>query len=73
MPIIRAVDGIVEMHPALPVAPRPPAAPVGLIKTIAQRVRSGRLTTMQNASLNKPTSNKYAKPLHRSRPSLHRT
>ena len=28
MPIIRAVDGIVEMHPALPVAPRPPAAQV---------------------------------------------
>lgn len=25
MPIIRAVDGIVEMHPALPVSPRPPA------------------------------------------------
>jgi acetoin utilization protein AcuB len=28
MPIIRAVDGIVEMHPALPVAPRPPAEQV---------------------------------------------
>ena len=25
MPIIRAVNGIVEMHPALPVSPRPPA------------------------------------------------
>jgi acetoin utilization protein AcuB len=25
MPIIRAVDGIVEMHPTLPVSPRPPA------------------------------------------------
>lgn len=25
MPIIRAVDGIVEMHPTLPVPPRPPA------------------------------------------------
>ena len=73
MPIIRAVAGIVEIHPALPVAPRPPAAPVGLIETIAQRVRSGRLTTMQHASLNKPTNSKYAKPLRRSRPSLHRT
>ena len=28
MPIIRAVDGIVEMHPALPVSPRPPATQV---------------------------------------------
>ena len=26
MPIIRAVSGIVEIHPALPVSPRPPAA-----------------------------------------------
>lgn len=25
MPIIRAVDGIVELHPTLPVSPRPPA------------------------------------------------
>ena len=25
MPIIRAVSGIVEIHPALPVSPRPPA------------------------------------------------
>ena len=25
MPIIRAINGIVEMHPALPVSPRPPA------------------------------------------------
>ena len=25
MPIIRAVNGIVEMHPVLPVSPRPPA------------------------------------------------
>jgi len=28
MPIIRAVNGIVEMHPVLPVSPRPPAARV---------------------------------------------
>lgn len=28
MPIIRAVNGIVEMHPSLPVSPRPPAAQV---------------------------------------------
>jgi len=28
MPIIRAVNGIVEMHPALPVSQRPPAAQV---------------------------------------------
>jgi acetoin utilization protein AcuB len=28
MPIIRAVNGIVEMHPALPVSPRPPATQV---------------------------------------------
>jgi len=28
MPIIRAVNGIVEMHPALPVSPRPPAIQV---------------------------------------------
>ena len=28
MPIIRAVNGIVEMHPVLPVSPRPPAAQV---------------------------------------------
>jgi len=28
MPIIRAVNGIVEMHPALPVSPRPPAVQV---------------------------------------------
>ena len=28
MPIIRAVNGIVEMHPALPVSPRPPASQV---------------------------------------------
>ena len=73
MPIIRAVDGIVEMHLALPVAPRPPTAQVGLIERIAQRVRSGRLTTLQHASLNRPTNSKYAKPLHRRRPSLHRT
>jgi acetoin utilization protein AcuB len=26
MPIIRAVNGVVEMHPALPVSPRPPVA-----------------------------------------------
>ena len=28
MPIIRAVNGIVEAHPALPVSPRPPVAQV---------------------------------------------
>ena len=28
MPIIRAVNGIVEMHPALSVSPRPPATQV---------------------------------------------
>lgn len=28
MPIIRAVNGIVEMHPALPVSPRPPATQI---------------------------------------------
>ena len=28
MPIIRAVNGIVEMHPTLPVSPRPPATQV---------------------------------------------
>lgn len=28
MPIIRAVNGIVEIHPALPVSPRPPATQV---------------------------------------------
>jgi acetoin utilization protein AcuB len=28
MPIIRAVNGIVEMHPALSVSPRPPATPI---------------------------------------------
>ncbi len=28
MPIIRAVDGIVEMHPARPVSPRPPASQI---------------------------------------------
>jgi len=28
VPIIRAVNGIVEMHPALPVSPRPPATQV---------------------------------------------
>jgi hypothetical protein len=28
MPIIRSVNGIVKMHPALPVSPRPPATQV---------------------------------------------
>ncbi|HEV8327807.1 MAG TPA: CBS domain-containing protein [Nitrospiraceae bacterium] len=28
MPIIRAVNGIVQLHPALPVSPRPPATQV---------------------------------------------
>jgi len=74
MPIIRAVNGIVEMHPALPVSPRPPATQVAAAGREDRSKGQDRQTADHAARLAQLAYNiKYPRPLHRSRPFSHMT